>query len=209
MNNVQKYIQHLADQAPTYSYPQPQKIDKPTIQKSLEDNEEWEKTGEKEVEEKDEMLYPNPYPKSFGREPDKEPVNPPKPEQPTNEQAIGSFGPEHLKEEDDSDDDEDDDDDDHDDFTKYIMKSLHWCFKSAHNPNEVVECFQELIPVCRFNEKCKKKMQEFIDKHNIKMDIETGSIFVKDASYMKPGILDSKLISGKPLVEFYLNYLQK
>jgi hypothetical protein len=48
-NKIQKYIQHLADQAPTYSYPQPQKIDKPTIEKSLQDNEEWEQSKDDEV----------------------------------------------------------------------------------------------------------------------------------------------------------------
>lgn len=114
----------------------------------------------------------------------------------------------HLKEDHDEDDD-DDDDDDHDDFTKYIMKSLNWCFQSTDDPEEVVECFQELIPVCRFNEKCKKKMKEFVDKHNIKMDVETGNMFVKDASYMQRGILDSKQMKGNKLVEFYLKYLQK
>lgn len=107
------------------------------------------------------------------------------------------------------DDHEHDDDDDKDDFNSYINRSLDWCFKSSPDPQEVVECFQEIIPACRFNEKCKKRMQDFIDKHNLKMDIETGNMYVHDAPYMQKGILDSKRIKGKSLVEFYLNYLQE
>jgi hypothetical protein len=67
-DNIKKYIQHIADQAPTYSYTSPQEVEHPTVQDALEDIEKWQHSKDSKDNE----------------------------EEVSTEQAIGPFGPEHI-----------------------------------------------------------------------------------------------------------------
>lgn len=80
---------------------------------------------------------------------------------------------------------------------------LEWCFKSSPDPYEVVECFQEMLPICRFDEECRNTIKDYLEKHNLKMDMDTGEVpfeFQKRES--------KQLKYKKPLVEQYLDYIQ-
>jgi ribosomal protein S3AE len=78
---------------------------------------------------------------------------------------------------------------------------IEWCIKSSSDPKETVECFQEIIPICRFDHDCKKKIKEYADKHGLDFDVETGNVEFNTYGYGK--------VESKHIVEQYLSTLQE
>lgn len=82
---------------------------------------------------------------------------------------------------------------------------IDWCIKSSPDPKETVECFQEIVPICRFDENCKEKLLKYAKDNGLDFDVETGNINFNTYGY---GNLEFKQMKGKTLVESYLEYLQ-
>lgn len=64
-----------------------------------------------------------------------------------------------------------------------INTFLDYCFNKGE-PYEVVECFQELVPMCRFDPECKKRMKDYCDAHGIEFDEEEGIVHVEKQEIM-------------------------
>jgi multidrug transporter EmrE-like cation transporter len=77
---------------------------------------------------------------------------------------------------------------------------IDWCIKSSSDAKETVECFQEIVPICRFDPECKQKLKDYANKHGLDFDVETGNIEFNTYGYGK--------LESKNIVEGYLNYLQ-
>jgi hypothetical protein len=88
-------------------------------------------------------------------------------------------------------------------FLKELDTSMYidWCIRSSPDPKEVVECFQEILPICKFDEDCKEKIEDYLDDHDMDIDMDTGVIEYEDESV--------HVKSNKHILEQYLEKIQE
>jgi hypothetical protein len=81
-----------------------------------------------------------------------------------------------------------------------MQNYIDWCIKSSSDAKETVECFQEIVPICRFDPECKQKLKDYADAHGLPFDVETGNIDFNTYGYGK--------LESKNMLEIYLNKIQ-